>query len=223
MAIAVIRVRGGINAVSGVNETLSYLNLTRINHCAVIPFTDSYKGMLHRVKDYITWGEIAPETLARLIVLKGEVDGGEKLTDEYVKKNTEYSSIMGLAKAITKDEIKYNKISGICPLFRLHPPIKGYEGVKKHYNIVHPARGGALGYRGEKINALLLRMLPSPTIKDEKGKKGKPAAKEEKAGPSKTPAKEKKGKAVPGSKVKKAPSKKTQASTKKSKPKKKEE
>jgi large subunit ribosomal protein L30 len=40
------------------------------------------------------------------------------------------------------------------PIFRLHPPVKGYEGNKRSYK-----NGGALGYRGEAINALIARML----------------------------------------------------------------
>jgi large subunit ribosomal protein L30 len=42
------------------------------------------------------------------------------------------------------------------PFFRLHPPMKGYgrKGIKKTFNV-----GGALGYRGDKINDLIRRML----------------------------------------------------------------
>ncbi len=40
--------------------------------------------------------------------------------------------------------------------FRLHPPKKGWErkGIKKPYK-----KGGALGYRGAEINALIKRMI----------------------------------------------------------------
>lgn len=40
--------------------------------------------------------------------------------------------------------------------FRLHPPVGGYErkGIKTSF-----ANGGALGYRGDKINDLIKRML----------------------------------------------------------------
>lgn len=42
------------------------------------------------------------------------------------------------------------------PFFRLHPPRKGFErkGTKKSFSA-----GGALGYRGAKINDLIKRML----------------------------------------------------------------
>jgi large subunit ribosomal protein L30 len=40
-------------------------------------------------------------------------------------------------------------------VFRLHPPSKGFKGkIKRGYG-----SGGELGYRGEKINELLRRML----------------------------------------------------------------
>jgi len=44
----------------------------------------------------------------------------------------------------------------IKPFFRLHPPIGGFErkGIKKPFTI-----GGALGYRGNKINDLIKRMI----------------------------------------------------------------
>ena len=39
------------------------------------------------------------------------------------------------------------------PVFRLHPPRKGYEGIRHSVN-----EGGSLGYRGEAINDLAKRM-----------------------------------------------------------------
>ncbi|HNR25150.1 MAG TPA: 50S ribosomal protein L30, partial [Methanobacteriaceae archaeon] len=43
---------------------------------------------------------------------------------------------------------------GLKPVFRLHPPRKGYKDIKKAFN-----EGGTLGYRGEDINHLLKRMV----------------------------------------------------------------
>ncbi|MDG6220519.1 MAG: 50S ribosomal protein L30, partial [Candidatus Thermoplasmatota archaeon] len=160
MAFAVIRIRGGIKSAEGVEETLGYLNLTRVNHCTVIPQTPSYKGMLQKVKDYVTWGEISPATLEKLIALKGEMTGRKKITDADLKSISNYPSIKALAEALAKDEASYNQLKSVRPLFRLSPPIRGYEGVKNHYNPSHPSRGGSLGYRGEAINKLLEKMLP---------------------------------------------------------------
>jgi large subunit ribosomal protein L30 len=42
----------------------------------------------------------------------------------------------------------------VKPVLRLHPPIKGYEGVKRSFS-----EGGALGYRGKEIEKLIQRMI----------------------------------------------------------------
>ena len=54
---------------------MSMLRLTRINHCVVLPETDEIKGMLMKAKDYVTWGEVSEETLARMIKFRGRLHG----------------------------------------------------------------------------------------------------------------------------------------------------
>ena len=68
---AVIRIRGTIGARREIRDTLKMLNLLRINSCTIIPETPSYKGMLQKVKDYVTWGEASDETLALLLKRNG--------------------------------------------------------------------------------------------------------------------------------------------------------
>ena len=53
-----------------------------------------------------------------------------------------------------KKELK--DIPGLKRFFRLRPPEKGFErkGIKKTYAV-----GGVLGYRKDKINELIMRML----------------------------------------------------------------
>ena len=59
-----------------------------------------------------------------------------------------------LADAIHKTEVEFNRLPGIEPVFRLHPPSKGFKGkVKRSYTT-----GGVTGYRGENINNLIKRM-----------------------------------------------------------------
>ncbi|KAA0009023.1 MAG: 50S ribosomal protein L30, partial [Thermoplasmata archaeon] len=71
MMYAVIRIRGTIGARREIRDTLKMLNLLRINSCTIIPETPSYKGMLQKVKDYVTWGEASDETLALLLKRNG--------------------------------------------------------------------------------------------------------------------------------------------------------
>jgi len=160
-AIAIVRVRGHAKVRHQAVEAMNMLKLNRVNHCVVLPQNATTKGMLQTVKDYVTWGEIGPELVARLLHQKGEISGGARLTDGYVKDNSKYPSILSLAKAIDKGEAKITEVKGLKPVLRLHPPIHGYESTRKTFN-----DGGAIGYRGAGIEKLIDRMLLKP--KEEK-------------------------------------------------------
>jgi large subunit ribosomal protein L30 len=129
------------------------LRLNRANHCIVVPDDPCYRGMLNKAKDYITWGEVEPDTLTIILHNYGQVSD-HKLNDAYIKGNTEYKSLRAFAKAVCEGKETLSKLKGIRPVLRLHPPLKGYEGVKKPFK-----EGGALGYRGGEINRLLSRMI----------------------------------------------------------------
>ncbi len=156
-AFAVIRVRGHAKIQHSAVETMDMLKLNRPNHCVVLPESQTTKGMLGVVKDYVTWGEVTHEVIARLLHEKGEVTGGGRLTDAYVKENSKFSSILSLAKAIEKGEARTSDVKGLKPVLRLPPPRRGYESTRKTF-----ADRGAIGYRGAEIVKLLDRMLEKP-------------------------------------------------------------
>lgn len=154
MSYAAIRVRGTVNIRGSISDTLKMLRLNRVNHCVILPNNPATEGMLRKAKDYITWGELRPETLAKLILKKGRLESGKGITDAYVKKNAKYKSLIAFSKAVCEDKEKFVNLESVKPVIRLHPPIKGYEGIKRTF-----VEGGALGYRGEKINDLIDRMI----------------------------------------------------------------
>ncbi len=154
MAYAVIRVRGGINVRKTINDTLKMLRLNRVNHCVIIPESPEYKGMLKKAKDYITWGEVEQKLLNELITARCKLIGDAPITDKYIKSNSKFKSIKQFSEEITKGKTKLSDLKSIKPVIRLHPPRKGYEGIKRAYTL-----GGALGYRGDKINDLIRRMI----------------------------------------------------------------
>ncbi|MCL2687654.1 MAG: 50S ribosomal protein L30 [Methanobrevibacter sp.] len=148
----VIRVRGTTGVNRDIADTLKMLRLHRINHGVLVDKNPNFEGMLQKAKDYITWGEIDSDNLAKIISKRGEFVGGKRVTDETLTENTDYSSIDDLANALISGEVKATDI-GMKPVFRLHPPRKGYEGIR--YSI---KEGGSLGYRGESIKDLTERM-----------------------------------------------------------------
>ena len=154
MTFAAVRIRGKVNINPDIKKTLNLLNLTRANHCTVIQENPSSRGMLQVVKDYVTWGEIEPKTLSKLISSRGKLSGDKEITDKHIKSSTSYENIDKLSEAITKDKIKYTEIPDVKPVFRLNPPKNGLRSVKRTFT-----KKGSLGYRGKEINALIKRML----------------------------------------------------------------
>ena len=154
MAYAVIRIRGRIGVRRDIADTLKMLRLHKVNHCVIVPNTETYKGMLNKAKDYITYGEIDKDTLVKLILKRGRLPGNKRLNEEKVKELMDLS-VEELAEKIVNEEILL-KNTPLKPVFRLHPPRKGYDkaGIKKPFSV-----GGALGYRGAEINTLLEKMM----------------------------------------------------------------
>lgn len=139
--IAIVRVRGSINSSRQVRDTFNLLRLYRKNFCVVVDDTPSNKGMMVKVKDYVTYGEIDDGTYKELL---------EKRSEEYKDRESDRKGKIKYKKFILVDGKK------IKPFFRLNPPRKGFgrKGIKVSYKAK-----GALGYRGDKINDLLKRMI----------------------------------------------------------------
>ena len=124
-----------------IKKTLHLLRLTRVNHSVVIPDSKikNYGEMLKIVKDYATWGEISNETLKALVEKRGRLTGDKLIPSDMIP---------AVVSAIEKGEP-----SNIKPVFRLHPPRKGFKDKKMKFP------EGDLGYRGEAIKDLLNRMM----------------------------------------------------------------
>lgn len=152
--LAVVRVRGVSDIFREINETLKMLHLNRNCHATLIDDRPSYLGMLRKAQNHVTWGEVSKETIGLLLKKRGRLIGNKRLTDQYAQE-VGYESLDALAEAIHKLEVEFGRLPNIKPLFRLHPPKKGYKGkVKRSY-----AAGGVTGYRGEAINELIKRMI----------------------------------------------------------------
>ena len=155
---AVIRLRGIPDTPYDIEYTLKLLRLHKKFHCVLV-YSDNpgIEGMLFKVKDWITWGEIDRETLIELLRRRGRIPGNKPLTDEHVKEKLKLpGGIEELADKLLKGELKLNKLANLVkPVFRLHPPRGGFKGtVKRPFGA-----GGETGYRGEKINELLKKMI----------------------------------------------------------------
>ena len=66
--LAAILVRGFVSMERSAKDTLLMLKLTHKNRCVVVNNTPAIVGMIKKVKDYITWGEISEDTFKELVV-----------------------------------------------------------------------------------------------------------------------------------------------------------
>jgi len=151
---ALVQVRGEVDMSRGVRETMEMLNLGRVNHATLVPETDTYRGMMTKVNDWVAHGEPTEETVALLVERRAEpLEGEGDVTDEWVAENTEYDSIDALAAALVAEETTLREV-GLSPTLRLHPPRGGHGGIK------HPTKeGGQLGkHTTGEIDELLRSM-----------------------------------------------------------------
>ncbi|MGY8644944.1 MAG: 50S ribosomal protein L30 [Candidatus Poseidoniales archaeon] len=156
MTFLVIRARSDRGVTKKIRDTMLMLNLTRVNHATLIPDTVTYSGMLQKSKDYITWGEVDAETIENLLKERGRMVGDKPVDDATIKAASNYNTVAAFAKAMAAGKATMKDVDGLKPIFRLHPPrgSKGWGGIKRAFTI-----GGALGFRGEAISALVGRML----------------------------------------------------------------
>jgi large subunit ribosomal protein L30 len=72
--IAIILIRSLSKLEYSVKKTLEHLNLKKRLSCSVFEDSESLKGMLFKVKDFVTYGEISEDTYKELVDKKGEKD-----------------------------------------------------------------------------------------------------------------------------------------------------
>ena len=72
MKIAIIQIRGLVGAKQEVKDTMKMLNLQKKNSCVIVENTPAYKGMIQKVRDYVTYGEISEETIKAMTPRKKE-------------------------------------------------------------------------------------------------------------------------------------------------------
>ena len=153
--IAIVRITGQQGLNQDIKKTFKLLNLHKKYTCVIVDNNPQIGGMIKRIKDLTTWGEIDAKTIELLLEKRGRLHANNFLTKEYVKEKAKIE-LEQFAKEFSESKKKIKDIPGLKPFFRLTPPRGGFEakGTKKPFSI-----GGTLGYRKEKINDLIKRMV----------------------------------------------------------------
>ncbi len=110
--VAVIQIRGTVGVMSGIKDTLTMLNLRKKHNCVVLKGDPVVMGMLAKVKDYATWGNIDAETekllekkrkTGKTYLLSPPVGGFER---GGIKKSFAQGGVLGNRKDKMNDLIK---------------------------------------------------------------------------------------------------------------------
>jgi len=153
--IAVVRLRGEVGINPDIRDCLNLMKLHRKHRLILAKNTPSMRGMITKVKDYCTFGEVDAETIEELLTKRAKLPGNKDLTEGYVKKTSKLD-IKSFSKALSEGKANLKELTGVKTFFKLHPPVGGFErmGIKKPY-----ARGGSLGYRGKDMKKLVKKMI----------------------------------------------------------------
>lgn len=153
--LAIIRMCGNVGVKKDIKDTFKLLRLYNKYTCIIVPSSQNFVGMIQKINDFVTWGEINKDTIKLLLAKRGKITKKEKFSENYLKEKTKLS-LDDFSEQFINLKKEFKDIPGLKNFFKLCPPRGGFEkeGTKKPYSL-----GGSLGYRKEKINDLIQRML----------------------------------------------------------------
>jgi large subunit ribosomal protein L30 len=151
--LAVIRIQGKTEVRRETEDTLKMLRLNDVHNCVILPDNPDYKGMVEKVRNFITYGEIDKESLSKMIQKRLRTRGNERIDEKTLKEITNFESFEKFTNALLEGKVKLKDFEKVNPVFRLTPPSKGFKSIKEYYP------KGDLGYRGKEINELIERMI----------------------------------------------------------------
>ncbi len=138
--------KGTINVPHWANTTLDLLHLDKRFRATIVPERDNTKGMLDKIKHYVSWQVIDITTAKELLEKRARKEGYRKLTSEDIEK-LGFKNTDELAKSLVDGAVALSKLKPLKPWFALSPPRHGFKrSTKKMYG-----EGGILGNHKELL------------------------------------------------------------------------
>lgn len=152
-AFLVVRMKGQIDVPYWAKTTLELLKLDKKFRATIIPAKENTKGMLDKVKHYVSWQEVDTQITKELLDKKGRKSGYKKITSEDLEK-IGFKSIDELAASLSEGKTSLGKLKPLKPWFALAPPRHGFKrSTKKMYT-----EKGILGHNKE-LTTLVRNMM----------------------------------------------------------------
>ncbi len=142
----VVRMRGTVNVPHWARTTLDLFHLDKKFRATIVPAKDNTKGMLDKIKHYVSWQELDVSTTKELLEKKARKGGYQKITAEDIIK-LGFKNTDDLAKSLAEGTTSLSKLKPLKPWFALSPPKNGFKrNTKKMYG-----EGGILGNHKELL------------------------------------------------------------------------
>jgi len=125
-AFLVVRMKGTVNTPYWARTTLDLLHLDKRFRATIIPAKDNTKGMLDKIKHYVSWQEIDVPTTKELLEKKAQIDGHKNLTAENITK-LGFKSTDDMAQSLAEGTATLSKLKTVKPWFALSPPRGGFK------------------------------------------------------------------------------------------------
>jgi large subunit ribosomal protein L30 len=154
--LVAIRIDGTPNVRPPEELTLNSLRMKTRFSTVLLRDNPSVRGMLQRIKDYVTWAEARKEDIELLLSNRARTTDGLGLTSKFLKKKSELAGVSELVSNLQSGKVTLAKLRemGIEPCFRLHPPRGGFPRSSKRPF----TDSGELGFRKEGLHRLLVKM-----------------------------------------------------------------
>jgi large subunit ribosomal protein L30 len=154
--LVAIRIDGTPNVRPPEELTLNSLRMKTRFSTVLLRDNPSVRGMLQRIKDYVTWAEARKEDIELLLSNRARTTDGLGLTSKFLKKKSELAGVSELVSNLQSGKVTLAKLRemGIEPCFRLHPPRGGFpKSSKRPFT-----DSGELGFRKDGLHTLLVKM-----------------------------------------------------------------
>ncbi len=152
MAYLVLRIKGLVNIPYWALTTLTNLNLSKKFNATILPENQQTLGMLHKVKDSVSWYKADKEIIKDLLEKKGKKASKKSITQSDIQER--FGTFEAIAESLSSDEMTLSEMDFIKPWFTLNPPKGGFKRqTKKQYS-----QGGILGENKELIE-IVRRMM----------------------------------------------------------------
>src|SRR3972149_4385220 len=115
--LAVVRVKGDFGNSADIKMTLKLLRLYKKNYCVVLPTNPQIIGMVQKIKDLVTFGEVSKEMMMKLLKARGRVAGNKPLTEDYLKSKTN-ATFENFADELLAYKKELRDVPGLKQFFR---------------------------------------------------------------------------------------------------------